>query len=324
MPQRTKVAIVGASGDTGSSVVQGLLSQPDQFDLVAFARVESLEKDEYARLRERGASVLPIDLKGPITAVVELLKDFDVVISCMTLLSYEDERNLILAASIAKVGRYVPSFFGPCCPPRGVMGAREKKEDLLDLIKLHYLPYTIIDVGWWYQLSLPELPSGRLTVQAEISNTEIIGDGNTSMALIDNRDIGKFVARIIVDPRTKNKHVFCYGEVMCQNEIFDILENLSGERISRHQLPAETLTKQIGEALAELAKNPTDPQNMLVVGMGQYRQLLGVRGDNTPQKARYLNYLDGKEMYPDVRITPLKEYIEDALAGKATVPRSRR
>ncbi|KAF7540063.1 hypothetical protein G7054_g1638 [Neopestalotiopsis clavispora] len=198
-----------------------------------------------------------------------------------------------------------------------------QKEDLLDLIKLHYLPYTIIDLGWWYQLSLPELPSGRIQIQAQISNTDIIGDGNTPMALIDNRDIGKFVARIITDPSTKNKKVFCYGEVMCQNQIFDTLEKVSGESIARHQLSAEHLSEQIQEGLAKLAQNPVDPQSMMVVGMGQYRQLLGIRGDSTPEKAKYLNYLDARDLYPDVRVTPLRQYIEDALAGKVAAPRKR-
>jgi len=32
---------------------------------------------------------------------------------------------LIEASSQAKVQRYVPSFFGPACPPRGVMKLRE-------------------------------------------------------------------------------------------------------------------------------------------------------------------------------------------------------
>lgn len=221
------------------------------------------------------------------------------------------------------------------------------------MIKLHYLPYTIIDLGWWYQLSLPELPSGRIQIQAQISNTDIIGDGNTPMALIDNRDIGKFVAHIITDPSTKNKKVFCYGEVMCQNEIFDTLEKVSGETVARHQvsvlpcvrgilryriqvqimstsltpyypkLSAEHLSRQIQEGLAKLAQNPVDPQSMMVVGMGQYRQLLGIRGDNTPEKAKYLNYLDAKDLYPDIRVTPLHQYIEDVLAGKAAAPRKR-
>ncbi|KAK6210510.1 hypothetical protein LQW54_006118 [Pestalotiopsis sp. IQ-011] len=146
------------------------------------------------------------------------------------------------------------------------------------------------------------------------------------MALIDNRDIGRFVAGIIADPRTKNKHVFCYGEVKYQSDIFDTLERTSGERVARHEglprkLSAEYLAKQVQEAQVELAKNPTNAQSMLVLGMAQYRQLLGIRGDNTPQKARYLNYLDAIELYPDIRVTHLEEYIRDALAGQVRGPR---
>lgn len=108
-----------------------------------------------------------------------------------------------------------------------------QKEDILDRIKYLYLPYTIIDVGWWYQLSLPPLPSGRVKSKFEYANTEIIGDGESTSAYIDNRDIGKYVARIIADPRTLNKMVFAYGELWTQNRIWDMLENISGEKVER-------------------------------------------------------------------------------------------
>lgn len=67
----------------------------------------------------------PVELDGSIDALAQELVGMDVVISCMTLLSLKEEMNLIDAASKADVGRYVPSFFGPCCPPRKVMLARE-------------------------------------------------------------------------------------------------------------------------------------------------------------------------------------------------------
>ena len=89
------------------------------------------------------------------------------------------------------------------------------------------------------------------------------------------------------------------------------------------KLSAEHLSKRIQEGLAKLAQNPVDPQGMMVVGMGQYRQLLGIRGDNTPEKAKYLNYLDARDLYPDIRVTPLHQYIEDVLAGKAAATRKR-
>lgn len=98
--------------------------------------------------------------------------------------------------------------------------------------------------------------------------------------------------------------------------------HIANWRLSR-KLSAEHLSKQVQEAQAEMAENPTNAQSMLVLGMAQYRQLLGIRGDNTPRKARYLNYLDATELYPDIRVTPLEEYIRDALAGQVRAPRRR-
>lgn len=66
-----------------------------------------------------------------------------------------------------------------------------------------------------------------------MANDEIIGDGNARNALTDLRDIGRYIARIIVDDRTVNKMVFAYNEVMTQNEIYDLLEKISGEKIER-------------------------------------------------------------------------------------------
>lgn len=111
---------------------------------------------------------------------------------------------------------------------------------MLDRIKLLYLPYTVIDVGWLYQLSLPQLPSGRIRTKVEYSLNEMMGDGGTLFALVDIRDIGKYVARIIADPRTMNKKVFAYGEMWTQNHIFDTLEEISGEKISREIVSRST------------------------------------------------------------------------------------
>lgn len=87
-----------------------------------------------------------------------------------------------------------------------------QKEDILNHIKILYFPFTAIDFGWWYQLSLPSLPSGRIRAKAGLSTTHIIGDGNTPWALTDNRDITKYVAKVITDPRTLNKMVFGYTQ----------------------------------------------------------------------------------------------------------------
>jgi hypothetical protein len=55
---------------------------------------------------------------------------------------------------------------------------------------------------------------------------------------------------------------------------------------------------------------------MFKLGMPEYKNLLGVRGDNTPEHAKYLGYLDAKELYPDFKATPLETYIQEAIQNK--------
>jgi hypothetical protein len=50
-------------------------------------------------------------------------------------------------------------------------------------------------------------------------------------ALADIRDVGRYVARIIADPRTLNKKVHVYNEVYTRNQVYDLLEKLSGEKL---------------------------------------------------------------------------------------------
>lgn len=97
-----------------------------------------------------------------------------------------------------------------------------------------WVPYTIVDVGWWYQLAYPRLPSGRVDYAMTSGNDEIIGDGNMPTALTDLRDIGRYMAMIISDPRTLNKKILAYNLVSTQNKIYELMEELSEEKIDRN------------------------------------------------------------------------------------------
>ena len=57
----------------------------------------------------------------------------------------------------------------------------------------------------------------------------IVEDGNKKFALTDMTDIGKYVAEIVSDPRTLNRCVFVYTEVLSMNEIWDVMAKASGE-----------------------------------------------------------------------------------------------
>ena len=57
----------------------------------------------------------------------------------------------------------------------------------------------------------------------------IVGDGSVQFALTALADIGKYIAQIVADPRTVNRHVLAYTEVLSMNEIWDVMAKASGE-----------------------------------------------------------------------------------------------
>lgn len=54
--------------------------------------------------------------------------------------------------------------------------------------------------------------------------------------------------------------------------------------------------------------------------MTQYFRSMAVRGDNTPEHARFLGYLIGKDLYPDMEFTTFEGYVHELLEGKAKKP----
>ncbi|OAA71700.1 isoflavone reductase family protein [Akanthomyces lecanii RCEF 1005] len=177
---RTKVVIVGAAGETGTSITNGLLE-----------RATESEK------------------------LVKLLTGVDVVIAALGWTNQLDQIPLVTAAKAAGVRRFVPCGFITVAPPKCVMWLREQKDEVYNHIRKLYLPYTFIDVGFWYQFATPKLASGRIDYAIMNPGANVfVGDGNASSAITDLRDIGRYVARIILDPRTLNKMVFACNELL--------------------------------------------------------------------------------------------------------------
>ncbi|RGP76891.1 isoflavone reductase [Fusarium longipes] len=302
-----KVAIVGATGATGGSIVNGLLESETPFDITALVRPSSIEKPAAVALKEKGVKVVAVDLQGDQDELVAVLKGIDVVISAIYYLSLQDEIPLSNAAKAAGVKRYVPCFFATIAP-RGVMKARDQKEEILDHIQRIYLPYTVIDVGWWYQITLPAVPSGKFDGRLTFANNNVIGGGNNLSALVNANDIGKYVAVIIQDNRTINKKVFAYTESKTQNEIFELVEKVAGEKPERTEMSKE----QIEAQLAQLEDSNVLSQGRAIL---EYWMSWGVRGDNTAEKAEYLGYVLAKDLYPSLKGQSLEEFIQDVLDG---------
>ncbi|TKY85906.1 hypothetical protein EX895_005447 [Sporisorium graminicola] len=312
--KQLQVAIGGASGETGMSIVNALLDSPDRFDVIALVRPESASKPVYQDIASRGVSIKIVDFKD-IEALTGILEGVDIVISCLTVEQMAEEHALIDASHAAGVGRFVPSFFAVVCPPRGVLDLRSIKEDFLDRCKRLYLPYTAIDIGWWFQSSLPLVPSKRLDTQISLPDTILGLDGNVPTAVTDVSDIGKYVARIIADPRTLNKLVFAYGEVTTQNKVWASVEEATGETIPRSYLSKEEAEATMVELKEVVSNNHADLPSLYKLTMTAYKYTTVIRGDNTPERAAYLGYLNAKLLYPDVQCKSIKAFVSEIVEG---------
>ncbi|PSK56826.1 Valine--tRNA ligase [Elsinoe australis] len=319
------VGIVGASGATGASIVDGLLEDGD-FTVVALTRPESVSKPANKALAERGVEIRAADLKVAASVLANSLRDLDVIVSAIGPTEQLEQINLATAAKAAGVKCFIPCGFITIIPVGGCHILRDDKEIVYNHIKRLHLPYTILDVGWWTQLALPHLPSGRLDpVRTKYrlpagQDMPMVGDGNVPSALTDLRDIGRYTARILKDPRTLNKMVFVYNELFTRNQVRDELEKISSEKIPRNYVSYETLKTSLEEAEKNLkasgAVTGSSEHYQLSVPkmMAQYQISWGIEGHNTPEWAEYLGYINSKDLYPDFKYFTFEGLAKEALA----------
>lgn len=80
------------------------------------------------------------------------------------------------------------------------------------------------------------------------------------------------------------------------------------------------MNAQIAEAEKLIIEGSTDPMAIVTLWSLQYIRSWGIRGDNTPEHAGYLGYLNSKDLYPDMEFTTFEGYVNEMLEGKAKKP----
>ncbi|KAI8179302.1 hypothetical protein KHU50_003047 [Colletotrichum sp. SAR 10_65] len=227
-----------------------------------------------------------VDLEGPRVELVNVLKGVDVLILTIRVSGQGSQIPLTDAAKAASVRRLVPYIIATVAPPKDVRPDTAPAGE--------HLLTELIDVGRWYQLSIPRLPSGHIDSVTSLPVNIIAEYVNTPSTLTDVRDVGRFTARIVADPRTINKMVLVYGAVLSQNQIFDMLDKMSGETSKRDYMGV--------------------CRQMTI--FHEYWYSMGVRGDNTSEYADFLGYIDGTKLYPDFKLINFKSFLEKVLEGK--------
>lgn len=76
------------------------------------------------------------------------------------------------------------------------------------------------------------------------------------------------------------------------------------------QISKEESKALIQKAKAAVATSPSSPEAIGGLVVNQLFYSITFRGDNTPENAKYLGYLDGKELYPDFEYTTVEDWVQ--------------
>lgn len=86
---------------------------------------------------------------------------------------------------------------------------------------------------------------------------------------------------------------------------------MSGEKLQRKYVTAEEIQSHIHDVEA---MNPApDTVDFVTLAQLEYWYSCGIRGDNTPENAKYLGYLLAKDLYPDIIGVTLEAYTHEVL-----------
>ncbi|GAB1198375.1 hypothetical protein APSETT444_007694 [Aspergillus pseudonomiae] len=250
MSTKQKVLLLGATGATGSSILDGLLAA-NQFDVEALVRPSSVEKPSVQQIKNRGVPLRVSDLNVSEQELVSTLQGIDILISAIGPHDLLQQKTLVRAAKSAGIKRFIPCAFITVAPPQGTMLLRDE---------------------------------------------------------------------IIADDRTVNKYVYTWGDILTENEIIDIVEDLSGEKVDRQYETIEESAKRLNDAQSSLSLDPGDPGKRTLVYITQYTYSKYVRQDNQPRYGKYLGYLDARELYPDFKPISFREFFAEVLNGKGKRP----
>ena len=153
-----------------------------------------------------------------------MLQSIDIVICCLSPPAIKSQIGLIDAAVLAGVKRFVPCNWGTPAA-RGILSLRDTKEEVHDHMYRQRLGFTIIDVGFWYQASIP------VSSAIFMPNNDVVNGGEIPNMLIDAGDVGRITVQLPKREDTINKKIIAYGELMSQNDIHQMVEAKTGEKL---------------------------------------------------------------------------------------------
>ncbi|KXS09253.1 NAD(P)-binding protein [Gonapodya prolifera JEL478] len=310
------VLVIGATGATGLNIVHGLAALRTS-RVIALIRPSSLANPAYAarlaHFRSLGVEIRTGTTKDTEQEIRAWLKGVDIVVSTVVYSDLLSQRDVVRIAKEVGVKRFIPSDFSTHCPP-GVMALQGKKDIVHKHIIESGIGYTFINTGSWFEVILQEvdgtLPFGTNPFPPRRAVTfKVVGSGDKPNAITHLPDVGNLVAKIVLDPRTLNKYVFCMAETLSMNQMGRIYEEETGTKLVWKNLDPALLLKRYKDLHAVLPPLDTDPELTPIQNLTDYGISRWIRGDNVPPAEALKSW----ELYPDYKCLMWREWLRSAV-----------
>jgi hypothetical protein len=252
------IAIVGASGNSGSHIVSSLLARK-QFNITAISRADS--KGTFAE----DINVVHVDYDNPDT-IVAALKGHDALIVTMRATAARDtQQKLIRAAADAGVSWVMPNEFG-------MYNTEEAQYDTIGpgktqdrkLIESLGLSWVGLTTGFWYEHSL----SGPGFYGFNIGKREVVffDDGMQRLNTSTWAQVGRGVASLFSLPilpseendtsvtlsSYRNRMAFVSSFAVSQREMFESLQRVTGTKESDWTVSSVPAKQRYAEAKVQM------------------------------------------------------------------------
>ncbi|KAI8264959.1 Isoflavone reductase-like protein [Colletotrichum sp. SAR11_239] len=110
--------------------------------------------------------------------------------------------------------------------------------------------------------------------------------------------------------------ILVYAAVLSQNQVFNMLDKMSGETTKREYMSAEAIETALTESLTVDAIKENDFDHRVKI-FYEYWYSMGVRGDNTPEYAEFLGYINGTKLHSEFTPITFETFLGEVLDGKS-------
>lgn len=306
--QTRKVTLVGATGNVGKHILDGLLAAGHQVNVITRSS-SNITVPENVTLH-RG------DYNDE-AFLATALKDQEVLIAALTFGAYDAQTPLFRAAAAAKVPWIVPCEFGadPKASLNDHISLMKAKKPYRDLVEeLGVSSWIGVVNGLWFDYVM-RFGAFGLGIDAKARTASFFDDGNTKTNFTTLRRVGESLAAVLGWPedelaKLRNDWVYFSSFHITQREIWAAAMRATGTEESDWTVsarPSEEVVKECKEQIANGAGMAPAQQLLMALTLGK-----GIGGDYQEK------VLDPKRLglEPESLDEVVKSVVDEMIAGQ--------